>query len=252
MSTTTTRDINSISAIEHEEAIELAATETARVLDLASGLSAEDWAAPTECPGWTVKDTFSHLLGMWKLHADPEERTRQQTAAAAAAHISGRLRIDELTALQVTDHASLTPAELLAQLREIAPKAVAARAALPAPVRAQPYDPQIPGEPMWTIGYLFDVINTRDPWMHRVDITRAIDKPMTLTPEHDGRLIADVVAEWARRHRQPCELTLTGSAGDKYKQGTGGPTLTIDAVEFCRILSGRGSGNGLLTITVPF
>lgn len=247
-----TRDVISIPALEHDEAVELASTETSRVLELAAGLSAENWAAATNCPGWTVKDTFAHLLGMWKLHADPDERTRQQTAAAAAAQASGRLRIDELTALQVADHASLPVAELLAQLREVAPKALAARAALPAAVRAQPYDPQIPGEPMWTVGYLFDVINTRDPWMHRVDITRAVDKHMTLTAEHDGRLIADVVAEWARRHGQPFDLTLTGTCGGRYRQGTGGPSLTVDAVEFCRILSGRSSGNGLLTIPVPF
>ncbi len=252
MRTTTIRDVNSIPAIDHEEAVELATTETTRVLDLAANLSAEDWAAATDCPDWTVKDTLAHLLGMWKLHADPEERTRQQTAAAAAAHASGRLRIDELTALQVADHTSLTPGELLAQLREVGPKAVAARAALPAPVRAQPYDPQIPGEPMWTIGYLFDVINNRDPWMHRVDIMRAIDRQMTLTPEHDGRLIADVVAEWARRHGEPFQLSLTGDSGGTYEHGSGGPTLTIDAIEFCRILSGRGNGDGLLAVTVPF
>jgi hypothetical protein len=25
----------------------------------------------------------------------------------------------------------------------------------------------------WSIGYLIDVILTRDPWMHRIDLTRA-------------------------------------------------------------------------------
>lgn len=32
----------------------------------------------------------------------------------------------------------------------------------------------------------------------------------------------------------------------------GGEEITLDAVEFCRILSGRGDGNGLLTQAVPF
>ena len=252
MNTMTTHDVDSIPPIEHDEAVQLASTETARVLDLASSLSAQDWNADTDCPGWTVKDTFAHLLGMWKLHADADERARQQSAAAAAAQTSGRLRIDELTALQVADHAALSVPELLAQLRDVAPTALAARAALPAAVRAQPYDPQMPGEPMWTVGYLFDVINTRDPWMHRVDITRALGQPMTLTIDHDGRLIADVVAEWGRRHSQAFELTLTGNAGGRYRQGTDGPVLTVDAVEFCRILSGRAIGEGLLAIPVPF
>jgi hypothetical protein len=34
--------------------------------------------------------------------------------------------------------------------------------------------------------------------------------------------------------------------------GTGGEVITLDAVEFCRILSGRASGAGLLAQEVPF
>ena len=68
----------------------------------------------------------------------------------------------------------------------------------------------------WRMGYLLDVILTRDPWMHRVDIARATGREMVLTPEHDGRIIADVVAEWARRHGQPFTLTLTGPAGGEF------------------------------------
>jgi len=31
-----------------------------------------------------------------------------------------------------------------------------------------------------------------------------------------------------------------------------GPELEFDAVEFCRVLSGRGNGTGLLAEQVPF
>ncbi|MFC4053458.1 maleylpyruvate isomerase family mycothiol-dependent enzyme [Actinomadura syzygii] len=33
-------------------------------LELASTLDGRDWDLPTECPGWTVKDQFSHLAGV--------------------------------------------------------------------------------------------------------------------------------------------------------------------------------------------
>lgn len=33
-------------------------------LELASTLGERDWDLPTECPGWTVKDQFSHLAGV--------------------------------------------------------------------------------------------------------------------------------------------------------------------------------------------
>jgi hypothetical protein len=104
----------------------------------------------------------------------------------------------------------------------------------------------------WRMGYLLDVILTRDPWMHRVDIARATGREIELTPEHDRRIIADVIAEWARRHGTPFTLTLTGPAGGEYVAGENGEHITIDAVEFCRTLSGRATGIGLLTQEVPF
>jgi hypothetical protein len=104
----------------------------------------------------------------------------------------------------------------------------------------------------WRMGYLLDVILTRDPWMHRVDIARATGRDLVLTPEHDGRIVADVVAEWARRHGRPFTLTLTGPAGGTFVAGNGGESITVDAVEFCRTLAGRADGSGLLTQEVPF
>jgi hypothetical protein len=88
--------------------------------------------------------------------------------------------------------------------------------------------------------------------MHRVDSTRATGKPMKLTAEHDGLIVADVVAEWAGRHGQPCTLVLDGPAGGHWTYGTGGPTSELDAIEFCRIVSRRAEGTGLLQFEVPF
>ena len=47
-------------------------------------------------------------------------------------------------------------------------------------------------EEPWTLGYLIDVILTRDPWMHRLDICAALDRPPQLTADHDGVIVADV------------------------------------------------------------
>lgn len=42
-------------------------------LGLAAVLEPADWDRPTECPGWTVKDQFSHLVGVERgLLGDPE------------------------------------------------------------------------------------------------------------------------------------------------------------------------------------
>jgi hypothetical protein len=109
----------------------------------------------------------------------------------------------------------------------------------------------------WSLGYVTDVILTRDPWMHRLDLARATGRDPVHTADHDGVIIADVVAEWARRHGQPYRLELTGPAGGSWSSGTGGAEIVIDAADFCRILSGRPGTDGrqpwgLLTTQVPF
>ena len=147
--------------------------------------------------------------------------------------------------MQVADHADLSTAELIAKVDEIGPRAARWRAKAPALFRKMPMKEEVGGEPeTWRMGYLLDVILTRDPWMHRVDIARATGREMVLTPEHDGRIVADVVAEWARRHGQPFTLTSTGPAGgDVRRRATAASDITIDAVEFCRTLSGRADGH---------
>lgn len=92
---------------------------------------------------------------------------------------------------------------------------------------------------------------TRDTWMHRIDLSGATQREPALSADHDARIVADIVAEWARRHQRPFTLALGGHAGGIYRQGTGGENIDIDAVEFCRILSGRGTGVGLLQHKLP-
>ena len=172
---------------------------------------------------------------------------------AANKRSSGAM-IDAMTATQVAERAGLSTAALVERFAAVAPGAVKARRRTPAPMRSAvrfKQDPPFDAE-RWQYGFLVDIIFTRDPWIHRADITRATGAEMTLTPEHDGRLVADVVAEWARRHGRPFTLTLRGPAGGTYVSGTGGEVIDIDAVELCWILSGRAPGDGLLATRVPF
>jgi uncharacterized protein (TIGR03083 family) len=244
--------VEAIARLEHDEAMGLATAEYDRLLAVVDGLSDQEWTRPTDCAGWDVTAMIGHIVGMLELQADPQERMRQISAAAAAAAESGRLRLDAMTALQVSEHAALSTDQLRQALHDAAPRGLAARRAMPQAMLDTPYDPQLPGESGWTMGYLFDIVHTRDPWIHRIDITRAIGREPQLTADHDGRIVADVVADWARRHGQPFTLTLTGPAGGTYIAGRDGDDLRLDAVEFCRILSGRDTAPGLLTTRVVF
>ena len=216
---------------------------------LLAELSDEDWHRPTDCTAWTVHDVVAHVAGEAESTARLPELVRQ-------AWHGRRLRdggplVDGINAVQVRDRSDAGPDELRRELADAAARGVRARRRLPAPLRALPlpFGPPLGTKPL---GYLMDRIYTRDVWMHRIDIARATGRPVELTDDHDGRIVADVVAEWARVHRQPYRLTLTGPAGGSWSQGTGGEELSLDAVEFCRVMSGRATGAGLLRHTVPF
>ena len=238
-------------AVSHEEWVALAATEYDRFVALLDDLSEEDWQRTTVCTGWPVRDVVGHVLGMMQRAADPAEGKRQDAAAAARAE-QGENWLDALTDIQVRSNAELSTAEVLEACREIGPAAAAGRTSTTEEQRSIPFHTSLPGEADWTLGYLLDCILTRDAWMHRLDIARAAGRAMKLTPEHDGVIVADVVAEWARRHAQPFELELTGDAGGTFISGENGHQLSYDAAEFCWILSGRASASGLMSTFVPF
>lgn len=237
--------------LDHAEAMRLARTEYERLAELLESLSGQDWAQPTECSPWTVRDLATHLLGYMRASCSVREQVRQLRAAKTR----GGSIADAMTALQVEELADLTPEAITREVRERIDGAVRGRSAVPGVarrwVRIAADLPVAGTAERWSLGYMVDVIATRDGWMHRMDLCRALERPLQLTADHDGWLVADVVAEWAQRHRRPFELQLTGPAGGQFTQGTDGPALTFDTVQFCRLLSGR-DGSPVFDTEVPF
>ena len=123
---------------------------------------------------------------MLEMLADHAETVRQATAAAEAKSARVVCAWTRSPALQVAEHASLSTAELTRALHETAPRALAARRATTPELRATPYRLDIPGEHGWTLGYLLDVIHTRDPWLHRVDVCRATGATSFSPPSTTG------------------------------------------------------------------
>jgi hypothetical protein len=197
----------------------------------------------------------AHVLGMVEMAASVREQGRQNKAAAARREQRGGLFIDALTGLQVDERADWTPRQIIDRFAARAPKAARGRKRAPGFIRRRqmPVPQDVGGATeSWTFGYLIDVILTRDPWMHRVDIAKATGADLILTADHDGVLVADIVAEWGARHGQSYSLRLTGPAGGEWSHGAGGPEIVMDAVEFCCAISGRAPADGLLATQVPF
>jgi uncharacterized protein (TIGR03083 family) len=250
MTTTSTTRVQDIPPLSRAEAMALAGAEYDRFVVLLRSLRPDEWRRPTECEAWDVRAMASHILAEAESHYSLREMAHQMRAYRKAK--SGPM-IDAMNALQVRDRADLTPDDIVARFERAVPRSVRARRRMPGLVRRVrlKVDPPFEKE-RWPLSYLMDVIYTRDTWMHRGDVSRAIGRDVELTPERDGRIVADVVAEWARRHGQPFTLTLTGPAGGSYAAGDGDEHIQLDAVEFCRVVSGRAQGTGLLTTAVPF
>jgi uncharacterized protein (TIGR03083 family) len=88
--------------------LELARAERLEFADFLAGLTAEQWAAPSLCAGWTVRDVAAHCVSF-------EGLTGGQLATR---FLKGRLRTDRINALAVADLAGSSPDELIGLLRD--------------------------------------------------------------------------------------------------------------------------------------
>jgi uncharacterized protein (TIGR03083 family) len=246
MDVDTIRPVEEIRPIARStDAREVALAAYERLAGLLEQLEPEDWDAPTECPGWDVAAMVGHLIGAGRSCASLRESVRQQGWARKHADEFEGNALDAANELQVRDHAGLSPTERIAALREVTPRAVRGRMRFPRPLRRASValdasGSSAPGMPSrLSLGHLMDVIYTRDVWLHTIDIARATGRAYVPDAAVDSRIVEDVVAEWARRHGEPFVLVLSGPAGARFRSGEGGGHLHLDAVECCRILSGR-------------
>jgi uncharacterized protein (TIGR03083 family) len=259
MTTSTTIDVSALEPLSHAEAMGLQAVELDQTLDLLRALGPNDWATKTACPDWDVRQMYLHVLGACEASASMKENMHQMRAAKKHRKVSGGPLEAGLSNVQVRERLDLSPAQLLDRLTEVAPVTVRKRTKTPGLMRRMKLKIDGPVVEKWALGYLIDTIYLRDLWMHRIDTTQVTDHDMVLTAEHDGRIVTDVVAEWARRHGRPFNLTLTGQAGGEYTFAGAGAdasitseTIELDAVAFCLELAGRSDGEGLMSTIVPF
>lgn len=239
----TARPAHTIPALTHSEAAVLAQTEYTLLLAVLEALDGDDWQQPTYCAAWTVRDMVAHLAGAcagWSSWAE----FRRQTIQNPYLNETGQ-QVDGINKRQILDRAERTPAELVAEFRDLAPKATRTRQRLPALLR----NLRLPlGPPLGTapLHYLTDNIYTRDQWMHRYDLCAATGKAMVATPAHDGRIVALVVRDLAqaldKKLERPVQLVLTGVAGGVFHLGASGEpacTVTLDVYDFNLLASGR-------------
>jgi uncharacterized protein (TIGR03083 family) len=221
-----------IPPVAHAEAGKLSRTEFERVLALLESLAGNDWQQQTYCTEWTVREMVAHLAGSMTGSTSLTEFIRQNVRNP---YIKGAKNpVDGINRLQVEERTSKTRAELIDEFRQNGPVAIKNRQKLPWLVRQLP----IPG--VGSFGYLMDVIYPRDEWMHRYDICAATAKKMTITPEHDGRILDLVLLDIAKKLKKQLDgrtivLQITGALSGTYQFGSKAEpdcTLALDLFSF--------------------
>ena len=232
----------SISYTTADEAHRLLTTALSRFLILIESLNADDWSKPTACTAWNVHDMLAHQAGGYASGTSYKEMIRQYTSKPKP----GQLPEDAINDLQVGERANKTPAELIAELKQVGEIAAHNWAyefraikwiATPHPVGG-----------FMSIRHLMWVIHSRDTWMHRLDICRATNRPFEQTREHDGRIVELVVLDTAKKlakklNGKAITLSLTGVSGGEWRIGNGEAvsSLEMDALDFNIFVSGRFS-----------
>lgn len=98
-----------------DEAHRLLTTALSRFMTLVESLHADDWSKPTACTAWNVHDMVAHQAGGYASGTSYKEMIRQYTSKPKP----GQLPEDAINDLQVGERKSKTPAELIAELKQI-------------------------------------------------------------------------------------------------------------------------------------
>lgn len=245
-------DVASIPPIDHDEAMTISERESQKFADALAAIGDEQWHIPSPCSRWDVADVAAHVIGAAAAQASPREFARQVRAGRPIRKSHGLTYWwDGMNEVQVCERRGRTPVELRTEWDSVAPAAIRSRRRLPRPIARLPIldlPAPIGRQPL---AYLFDMGFTRDVWMHRLDLATAVASDPDLDDEHDGRIVADIVAEWAGSHGRPFVLHLTGPAGGSYASGRDGERVDVAVTDFVRCLSEREPGSGLLSNPLP-
>jgi uncharacterized protein (TIGR03083 family) len=155
--------------VPSEEIVDVLAEEWVAITELGDGLAPDDWDRSTECPGWSVKDLVSHMIGTERsLLGDPEP---PELAEPAPPHV--RNGVGAGNERWVAARRARPGADVLAEFGEVTATRLAQLGASP-PERFEEAGPS----PVGVVPYReFMAVRVMDCWVHEQDIRVAVGCP---------------------------------------------------------------------------
>ncbi len=226
--------------VEREGVLAALYEEWDSLLALADELGPDDWERPTACPGWSVKDNYSHVIGTEMMLAG---RDNPDVDVSGATHV--RNDIGRFNEQWVAHYRSRPAAEVLADLRAILAER---RAALDAMNQAAfdvegftPAGPDSYGR--------FMRIRTMDCWFHEQDVREGVGRPGHL----DGLAPQAALAESVRAMGYVVGKKAGAPAGSSVRLELTGPLagrIDVEVGDRARVVD-ELDGEPTATVTLP-
>ncbi len=138
------------------------------VIAVCSGLTDEQWALSTDCPGWSVRDNVAHMIGTERMLIGEQP---DAPPVEGAPHV--RNDIGKVNEQWIAGYRDLSGKEVLDAFRDITSRRLdALRALTQEDWDREGFTPEGPGPYR-----LFMAIRVFDCWYHDQDIREAIDRP---------------------------------------------------------------------------
>ena len=222
------------------------------LVSLAVDLDADDWSAPTDCPGWSAKDIYAHIIGTESmLLGRPTPAVELPPNLPHVRNDTGRFN-----ETWVMSYSERSGSELLADLGEV----ITERRAALATMDQDAFD-ALAWTPAGEDTYgRFMRIRVMDQWFHEQDVREAVGRPGHLdglAPEvvldELTAAIGYVVGKKAAvppgtsvridlkgpmSHRWDVEVTDRARVVD-WMAGEPTLTITMPGATFCRVAGGR-------------
>lgn len=139
---------------------------------LGRDLTPDEWDQPTDCPGWTVKDHLSHIIGTESVLLG---RPRPPAAPAGLAHVHNPM--GEMNEAWVDARRTTAGRAVLAEFESLTKERLAGLRAM----TDEQLDAETPS-PVGNVPYhVFMQVRVFDCWVHEQDMRRAVGRPGHLT-----------------------------------------------------------------------
>ena len=138
------------------------------IVSLCDDLTDEEWARPTDCPGWSVQDHVAHMIGTERMLLGEQP---DAPPVEDAPHV--RNDIGKANEQWIASYRALSGNKVLDEFRAVTQRRLdALRAMSSADWDREGFTPEGPGPYR-----LFMAIRVFDCWYHDQDIREALDRP---------------------------------------------------------------------------